>query len=254
MPSLSFEPAVPVFDANVCVGDYDSLPLEAPSDLFTEMDRRGVGRAVVYHAQGHIQEHSPITGNELLGEWGDGESRLVPQWSALPTADSLAQLGALHEGGKVSSVRLSSTREAGLPFRPWAYDPLLSWLSEREIPVWIPLPDADAHELVTTLGAYPDLVTVLVGAHYLQSLWVRPMLRALPKAHLELSRYEGLGEVEALVGEFGIGRFLYGSWFPLYAMGPVLFYLHQLDWRGEDLARVCSGNLERILRREADHD
>ena len=51
----------------------------------------------------------------------------------------------------------------GLPFRPWAYAAMLSWLSENRVPLWIPVPDADADELVTTLQAFPDLVTVLVG-------------------------------------------------------------------------------------------
>jgi len=254
MPSLNFSPAVPVFDANVCIGDYENVSLEAPSDLLAEMDRRNVDRAVVYHALGHARATSPITGNALLQDWAIDDRRLVYQWSVLPTKESIAQIGELYDDAKVSSVRMCSTRDVGLPFRTWAYDPLLSWLSERAIPLWISLPDADAHELVTTLGAYPDLVTVLVEAHYTHSLWIRPMLRALPSAHLELSRYEGLGEVEDLVEEFGAERFVYGSAYPRYAMGPVLFYLHQTDLSRDGLAMVCGGNLERILKTGAKDD
>ncbi|MGE5603277.1 MAG: hypothetical protein ACM30E_09515, partial [Nitrososphaerales archaeon] len=135
----------------------------------------------------------------------------------------------------------------GLPFRPWAYGELLAWLSERRLPVWIPLPGSDADELVTTLTAYPDLVTVLVGAHYVHHMQVRPLLKSLPGAYLELSRYEPLGEVEVLAGEFGAGRLVYGSWYPQYAMRPILFYLHNTSLSGAELALVCAGNLERIL-------
>jgi len=254
MTSLSFKPRVPVFDANVCVGDKrdEPSPCRSRADLLAEMDVHGVGRAVIYHAQ--TETTSPISGNQRLEDWlGDGE-RLTPQWSVLPIADSMAQVQALHAQGRVRSVRLHDTRPAGLPFRPWAYDSLLSWLSEARIPAWISLPDADAHELVTTLQTYPELVTVLVGAHYTHALWVRPILGVLPTAYLELSRYEPIGDVEALRDEFGAERLVYGSWYPRYAMGPMLFYLHHTNLSDEELGLVCAGNLERILHEEAGHD
>jgi len=78
-------------------------------------------------------------------------------------------------------------------------------------------------------------------------LLVRPLLARLPNAHLELSRYEPIGEIEALRDEFGAHRLVYGSWYWQYAMGPMLFYLHHTDLNDEELARVCAGNLERIL-------
>ena len=97
------------------------------------------------------------------------------------------------------------------------------------------------------MQGYPDLVTVLVGAHYVHHLLVRPLLTWLPNAHLELSRYEPIGEIEALRTEFGARRLVYGSWYPQYAMGPMLFYLHHTDLSEEELASVCAGNLARIL-------
>lgn len=142
----------------------------------------------------------------------------------------------------------------GLPFRPWAYDTMLTWLSEHQIPLWIPLPDMDTDDLVTTLQAYPDLVSMIVGGHYMHALLVRPLLMALPNAHWELSRYEPMGEVEALCHEFGAHRFVYGSWYPRYAMGPILFYLHHASFSRTGssevvLSQICAGNLERILHR-----
>ncbi len=247
MASLSFSPSVPVFDANVCVGHRRDEPSPCPNraDLLTEMDAHGVDRALVYHAQ--AETVSPTAGNELLEDWLGDDGRLVPQWLALPTADSLTQLETLHRQGRVSSVRLCETESAGLPFRPWAYHQLLSWLEEAEIPVWIPLPDFDADDLVTTLQEYPELRVLLVGAHYVHALWVRPILDALPDACLELSRYEPIGEVEALRHEYGAERLVYGSWYWRYAMGPMLFYLHHTDLSDEELALICAGNLEHIL-------
>ena len=259
MSSLTFRPRIPVFDANIRVGDLpgQAAPCRDRAALLAEMDRHGVERAVIYHAL--TEEVSPIEGNLLLEPWLGADARkngarcdrLVPQWSILPTAASLAQVQALHEQRRVSSVRLHDTRVAGLPFRPWAYDRLLAWLSAQRIPAWIPLPGADADELVTTLQGHPDLVTVLVGAHYVHHLQVRPLLTRLPNAHLELSRYEPIGEIEALCHEFSANRLVYGSWYSQYAMGPMLFYLHRTDLSEEELALICAGNVVRILGRVA---
>ena len=113
--------------------------------------------------------------------------------------------------------------------------------------MWVPLPEMDPDDIVTTLQAYPDLETVLVGAHYLHAMWVQPMMKALPRANLELSRYEPIGQLEALLEEFGVERFVYGSWYWRLAMGPMLFYLHHVGLDDRELALVCEGNLLRIL-------
>lgn len=250
---FTFRPRVPVFDANVRVGDlhYQPSPCRNREQLLAEMDRHGVDRALIYHAQ--TEEVSPLDGNGFLEEWLD-ESRLFPQWSVTPTPDSLAQIQGLHEQGRVHSVRLHNARRVGLPFRPWACGTLLTWLSENRIPLWIPLPDADADEVAMTLSEFPELVTVLVGAHYSHALWVRPLMTTLPNAYLELSRIEPLGEMEALCGEYGAERFVYGSWYDRLAMGSMLFYLHHTDISESELELICAGNLHRILQGEGRHD
>lgn len=247
MIALSFKARIPVFDANIRVGDlYNELsPCRNRDQLLTEMDLHGVHRALVYHAQAETM--SPLDGNCYLESWLDNDNRTYPQWLIMPTPDSISQVQTLHAKGKVRSVRLYDTWSVGLPFRPWVYDELLSWLNQVRVPTFISLLGVDSDELVTTLSAYPELVTVLVGAHYQHALWVRPVLTALPNAYLELSRYEPIGEIEALRDEFGAKRLIYGSWYPRYAMGPMLFYLHQTTLTEVELALVCAGNLTRIL-------
>jgi len=53
--------------------------------------------------------------------------------------------------------------------------------------------------------------------------------------------------VESLKRQFGASRLIYGSWYPRYAMGPILFYLHHTDLNEDELRMVCAGNVERIL-------
>ena len=247
MPSLSFSPRVPVIDANVCVGNHHTgpSPCQSPAQLLDEMGFHGVQRALIYHAQG--EQISPTDGNVYLEDWLDAAGRLIPQWTVAPVEISIRQIADLHSRGRVRSVRLHDCQSAGLPFLPWGYDNLLSYLSDARIPLWIPLMDVEADHVVTTLKAYPDLHAVLVGAHYTHALVVRGLLEASPHAVLELSRYEPIGEVEALVEQFGADRFIYGSWYPRYAMGPILFYLHHTRMSEEELARVCAGNAERLL-------
>ena len=254
MVSLNFKARVPVFDANVRVGDRrdDASPCRNREQLLQEMDRHGVDRALIYHAQTELL--SPIDGNGFLESWLGDDGRLHPQWSVGPTSASLAQIKALHAQGRVRSVRLHDARQAGLPFRPWAYDETLSWLSDMNIPLWVLLTDAVADDVMTTLQAFPNLVTVLIGAHYSHHLWIRPFLNHLPNAYLELSRYEPIGQVEALRDEFGAERLIYGSWYSRYAMGPILFYLHRTDFTEDELKMVCAGNLERILQKGGSRD
>ena len=242
---MSFRARVPVFDANIGVGHRHDRPspFANVAGLRAEMQRHGVERGLIYHLQG--ETISAIEGNEALRDWcGNG---FVPQWVAGPSADSLAQLRALHAAGEVSSIRLHNTEASRVPFADWIYGELLAWLAAERIPLWISLADTPVAEVMETLRRFPDLQVVLLGAHYTHSLALRPLLRTLPQAALELSRFENLGGIEALIGEFGIERFLYGSYYPRYAMGPMLFYLHHLAIDDDALAALTSGNLKRIL-------
>ena len=249
--ALRFQPRVPVFDANVCLGHPHNQVSAAPDAdaLLAVMDRHGAQRAVVYH--GHAQTISAIEGNEMLLAAIEGwEPRLIPQCMALPTDASLAQLRSFHARGLLRSVRLHDLTGLDVPLADWVYGPLLAWLSEQRLPLWVPLPEIDTGQLVALLRGHPDLRVVLVGAHYRHSLLVRPLLRVLPQAFLELSRDENLGDVESLCAEFGAERLLYGSWYPRYAMGPTLYYLHHTTLSDGQLAQVCAGNVERLLVRE----
>ena len=176
-----------------------------------------------------------------------GARGAFPQWMAGPGGDSLRQLQSLHGDGRLRSVRLHNTEECRIPFADWVYGELLAWLDAERIPLWVSLADTPPVEIMETLRRYPGLRAVLLGAHYTHSAVLVPMLKRLPNASLELSRFENLGGIEALVAGFGAGRFLYGSFFPRYAMGPMLFYLHHTALDDAALAAICSGNLERLL-------
>jgi predicted TIM-barrel fold metal-dependent hydrolase len=243
--SLSFTPQVPVFDAQICVGaGRSSIGLGASrAPLLTELDHHGVGRALVYHI--HAEEFSPLRGNQLLEPWLGDDDRLTPLWSALPTSDSLAQLEQFQRAGRVRAVRLAAAQ--GLPLADWIHGELFDWLSAAELPLWLALPDFNARDLVAVLRDYPRLRVVLTGAHYSHTLLAYKLLAALPGAYLELSRFESLDAIGDLVRRFGAGRLIYGSGYPRYAIGPVLYMLHRSGLPDAALAQICAGNLEQLL-------
>lgn len=251
MNGLNFKPRIPVFDANVGVGHQYNRP--APFDdaagLLNEMQRHGVGRALIYHVQG--ESISGLDGNEALAAWADGYTQFKLQWTAGPGQDSLAQLQDLFAAGLVDSARinrtLSDSTPVELPFVEWLYGDLLEWLQAAKVPLWISLADTPPTEIMSTLMCFPDLVTVLLGAHYTHALLVQPLLKHLPNAHLELSRYEVQGGVQAMKDEFGVERLIYGSFYPRYAMGPMLYALHHMDLTELELSAICEGNLNRVL-------
>jgi hypothetical protein len=247
MSTLNFQPRVAVFDANIGVGHRHDrpAPFEDASQLLEEMALHGVKRALIYHVQGELI--SAVDGNQQLQTWADGHDALRLQWVAGANQDSLKQVQALHADGRVNSVRLESTDGSHTPFVDWLYGDLLSWLAAERIPLWISMAETPATEIMDTLRKFPQLVCVLVGAHYSHSGFVSPLLKHLPNAYLELSRYENLDGINKLIGVYGTQRFLYGSYYPRYAMGSILFYLHHMGLDDDTLAALCAGNLERLL-------
>ena len=244
--SLSFKAEVPVFDANVGVGHLVDAPcpFEEPDELLEEMHRHGVERALLYHRLG--EKISAFEGNELLMKWTDAEGPFKHQWVASPDKHTFRQLQELQDDGKVTSLRLHAIQPY-VPFLDWIYGDLLEWIQAEQIPLWISLPDTPTTELVPILKAFPKMKVVFVGAHYVDAMMVRPLLKNMAGSYLELSRYEVLGELESLKAEFGAERFVYGSYYPRLAMGPMLFYVHRIGLSSGELEAVCSGTLEKIL-------
>ena len=65
-----------------------------PAQLFAEMGRHGVGRALVYAAQEELI--SPIQGNKLLETWTGEDKSLIPQCIVGDDTGSFSQLQGLH--------------------------------------------------------------------------------------------------------------------------------------------------------------
>ena len=237
----------PAFDANIAVGDTRGTlsPLRDRAQLLAEMDRHGIGRALIYHANSHEPFVDGTVTDGELDEWRN--ERLFPQWTGLPTPISIERLQQRHAAGDLTCVRICAGERVYSPFNPWLYGELLTWLAEIGAPAVIELTELDPDDIVRTLKEFPRLRSILVGAHPTHAIFVPAMLRAVDGMHLELSRYEPLGGVEALCREFGSSRLLYGSWYPRYAMGTIVHYLRTIDLSDGDRVAVLGGTLEGLL-------
>ena len=254
---LSFRPAVPVFDANVALGRrHDRVVSEDGADgTLKEMDRLGVGRALVYAP--HAATFDTMEGNETLLEMVGGEPRLVPQFVANPAYDDLRSFAPAVRAAGVRSLRMFPAFH-DYPFRDWMLGPWLEWLEDEELPVWLPVEyeenqtaeKLDPHEVYDTLKAHPKVNAVLTEVQYKHFSWAIQLLRSLPNVYLELSRWVIMDGVPRLLDAVGDERILYGSRFPDGAMGPQLYNLHNHGLDKAALANICSRNLERILKLE----
>ena len=70
--------------------------------LLREMERHGVGRAVVWHAR---QSVSPIEGNTQLLKLLSDQPQLTPLFSAIPVDECLANLQQIAADGRLTAVR-----------------------------------------------------------------------------------------------------------------------------------------------------
>ena len=96
----------PVFDANIAVGDtkVSLSPLRDRAQLLAEMDRHGVGRALIHHPNSHEPFVDGVVIDEELDEWRN--DRLFPQWTGLPVPISIERLVERHAAGDLTCVRI----------------------------------------------------------------------------------------------------------------------------------------------------
>jgi len=243
------------FDCSTFIGQPTKRSAWRPvtaSELVAEMDRAGIGRALVWHIAQY--DVFPLLGNDLLDEAiAQHRERLVPCWSALPTqcgevGDLEAWLGRAGAAG-VKALRLWP-RRGRFPLRREVVGDILTRMIERRIPlVYSMLPGEDTwQELYDLLESFPDLCVIV---NY-QNCWsadrsFRPLIESYPHAYVEISAYFPPGGIEAFVESYGSARMLFGSGFPVAYHGAMMLMLGHAEIALEDKQAIAAGNLERLL-------
>jgi predicted TIM-barrel fold metal-dependent hydrolase len=252
---LDFKPSVPVFDANMALGRRHDrrVPVDTVAETLREMDRAGVGRALVYAP--HAITYDSEQGNSLLLETIHGDARLVPQFVCNPSFDDFDAFTSWVKEARIRAVRLVPGAHS-YPFRDWVVKRWLDWFAAQGIPVWLPtqyeiiteVVALNPSEVYDTVKAHPDLQVVLAEVHYGHVGWALPLLRSLPNVSIEISRFVIADPIARLIRDVGDERILFGSRFPTQNIAPHVYTVHHSGLQAATIRKICAGNLERLLR------
>ncbi|MDP7579546.1 MAG: hypothetical protein QGF12_08450 [SAR202 cluster bacterium] len=135
---LNFTPSVPVFDANVALGRrHDkTVSVESADDTMIEMERAGIDQALVYAP--HAASYDSGEGNQMLLDSVNRSEHLIPQFVCNPAFDDMDQVVNDLKNQNILSVRMFPGLH-NYPFTSWIVGSWLDWLSEADIPLWLPV-------------------------------------------------------------------------------------------------------------------
>ncbi len=246
------------FDVNCRLGPSDfsvpGSPTSVPA-LFEEMDRLGIGEALVFHA--NASGYAPAAGNQELVQALRGQSRLSGCWIVLPhhTGEMAAPRDlvreALSEG--IRTVRLLP-RLHRFSLAEWSADELLGQLEEHRIPVLLDFGRTHWAEDVVDYGqvtricaTFPALPLVLMREGIASLRYLYPLLERFANLHLDISYFQASGGLADVTRRFGARRLLFGTGLPEYSGGPAVAMLCYADLSIEDKRRIAGDNLRDLL-------
>ena len=241
------------FDSNVFFGSPAVSGLAdapTPGNLLAEMDHCGVGRALAWHiAQ---QDAAPQTGNQLLTEAIQGQSRISGCWTILP-----------NQAGEFPPFPdfLKSMRAAGvaaLRAFPITHHFFLNsaamadWLEpivDCRVPLFLSVArGANWDILYNLLAEYPGLVCVICDhGPWGEDRRFRPLIERYPNVYIETSLYLLDGGIEAFVESYGAGRLLFGSGFPECYMGGMMLAIRHAEISDQAKEAIAGCNLEHLI-------
>ena len=237
---------IPFFDANCDLGApmNDGLHYAATvADLYAEMDRMGVGKALVKYL--NVEDGAAVA-NERLAKMldDDADHRLLGVWNILPEqCDEQPHGDAFFDAMK--AMRIVALRHLAAPQR-WVpcrltVGDVMDGARERRIPLLTSHRNYadDWAGLYRFIQEFPENIFIVIP----DSLWgtdrqIRPLLENFP------------GVIRDIARKYGAHRIVYGSGFPAYNQGNMMSVVRNLELDEADRRLIASGNLERLISEE----
>jgi hypothetical protein len=246
-------------DVNCCIGPYYN---PAPGHdwsaigLLAKMDELGIAEACPAAVLG--RDYDPREGNAWLSANLPGSPRLHPVWTVgnhhsgeFPPPDEL--LAQMREHG-VRMLRLFLYPTAfldrlDLPLLTELFDAM----DEHRVPLLVDTSDPlllRAEDLEPVFKGWPKLPLILSVPKVVQNeRWFYYLWERYDSFHLDLSGYQVLGGIKAIVERFGSRRLVYGSRYPFFT--PLQSMLQLIYAEVDDTAkRAIAGDTVRGLLRE----
>jgi predicted TIM-barrel fold metal-dependent hydrolase len=194
----------------------------------------------------------PVTGNTLLMEAIAGHANLHPCWVLLPPATGEmpppAQLLEQMQQQGIRAARLCpSPARNNFSLADWCSGPLLAALANAHVPLFLDQGEASWGEIESLLARYPDLPLALVGVTYRIDRYLYPLWEQHDNLFVEISGYQGLLAIEAVVNRFGPERLLFGTNLPTYNPGAAITTVMYAQIADEAKSLIAGGNLRRLL-------
>ena len=245
------------FDANLWMG-LPTVPAFQPAagakELLAVLRRTGIDRALVWHVA--QRDMFPGEGNRMLAEEIKDHDSLCGCWTLLPpqtgeviTSDFFQQM----RRSRIVALRAFPGPHNYLLNRT-VFGRFLDEVSERRIPLLLsPGGGAPWPVIYDLLKEYPALTCVVcdIGI-WSADRFTWPLLETYPGVHLDTSLLAlEEGGVEAAVGRFGAGRFVFGSGFPERYPEAAMLQLVHAEIPAPDRERIASRNLEALIGRIA---
>jgi len=249
-----------IFDSNCAIGPTSENvggTFQSARSLLDEMDRLGIGEALVYHTI--AKEVDPELGNSLVEEMTREDARIHGCWVLLPTivhelsgnqVDSL--IDRMLERG-IKAVRLFPSRHR-YPLSSWCLGSLLRALERRRVPVFIDFeprswsdPAVDWDGLYRICTGFPDLPVVLVHEGIAGPRKLYPLWKTVHNLYIETSYYQVHRGFEDICEKFGPERLIFGTGMPTYDPSLPLNMLLSSNIGEAEKKLIAGGNLRKLL-------
>ena len=248
-----------LFDANCQLGPSDLTVSDAPTSvarLIAEMDRYGIGEALVYHSS--AGGYNPGVGNANLAAEISGIHRFHGCWVVFPHhTDEIQAPGLLIDrtlAAGTRAVRMFPARHRFL-LSHWTANELLAKLSEHQLPLFLDYDRTHWAENVVDYDSvfricreFPSLPLILVREGIGSARYLYPLLEKCNNLHIETSYYQAPRGLEDISTKFGSRRLLFGTGLPTYEAGPAISMLLHSEIPFAEKRMVAGDNLRGLLR------
>jgi len=243
------------FDAELWMGrplDYYAPTSESltAADVSAFMSSRRVEGALISTTEGVLQ--SPQDGNRELKE----AERFLPVsaytvWTGLPLfpgePGDLPAPGSLHP--RCRGVRLFP-KSHRFPLETWVIGSLAAWMTDVRLPLFLWHVETDFRNLYGLAKAYPSL-PIIIESQWQKILYqlrtVYNLMRECPNITLEISNLVLPDAIAWCAHEFGAGRLVYGSFYPMAEPLAAQGMLIDSGLSPEEMQLIAGGNITALI-------
>ncbi|MHB8578276.1 MAG: amidohydrolase family protein [Ignavibacteriaceae bacterium] len=223
------------------------------NDVASEMERCGINGALLTHT--FSRDYDPLVGNRILADESGRWENYVTCYVLRP--DDLGEfpdIGAYLNAYNVRAVKLyPKTQMYG--FDEFTCGKIFENLERREIPLLIEggrsfvpsFNQTSIEELNRVCAAHPKLKVVLQGSRWDGMREVFFLMKKHSNLMLEFSSQQVNHGIEFFIENFGAGRLLFGTQFPMMSIGAARAFIDYSDISDSAKERVAGRNLAELL-------